>query len=376
MADVIKRYYKISLYCTIFILTILFADCKRKESSGIADNDKRVEVAEMFNISHIGEATIVEIYNSDKKSIRQRLILLPRRSTLPADLPEGIILRTPLEKVVIFSDVYAEVLNELGNSDIVKGVADSKYYSSDFILKGLRNGTITDIGNSSSPSAEKIIGMQPDAILITAYEGMDTKGIEKLNVPVIYLCDNLEQKPVGRAEWIKLFGLLCDKQQEAESIFSDVKGKYTAIVKENLNSNSDKKPKVLTELMYQGIWYVPGGESYQAQLLNDAGAQYPWSQTKSNGSLSLSFEEVLNNAQDADLWLIRSFQPPTTVKDLLSYDSRYKNFKAIRHGLYICDTSKIDIFKLTAFHPEKILREYKMIFADKKDSLAYFKNIK
>lgn len=362
----------------LLLCIIVFCNaCGNKEAASDKKSiDNEVQYAKMLNISYDDSYVIVDVLADNHKTIRKRYILVDKNSELPENLPEGTLLRTPLDNIIIYTDVYGGLLDELHSSSMIKGIADAEYFKTPYIVDGIKRGTIKNIGASASPSPEIITSLNSDGIVISIYDGMDIRGIEKLNVPIITMAENLEETPLGRAEWIKFWGLLSGKKQEADSIFNQVVADYKRLEKESGDLFMNRKrPKVMTETMYQGIWYVPAGKSYQANLLHDAGGDYIWKNRGNNGSLNLTFEEVLSSAADADIWLIRLYGQKLNKDELLKQDKRYSYFKPFKDGnVYYSDTSSSGLFETTSYHPERLLKDYVAIFSGSED-LKYFKRI-
>ena len=122
------------------------------------------------------------------------------------------------------------------------------------------------------------------------------------------------------------------------------------------------RPKVICESVTSGVWYVPGGDSYMAHLYVDAGADYPWSNDTSTGSLSLSVEQVYATAHDADVWLIKSLKPMTYKEfaDRYPLNAKFKAFK--ERKVFQCSSLSSSLYRDFPFHPEVLLREYVRIF--------------
>lgn len=205
---------------------------------------------------------------------------------------------------------------------------------------------------------------------------MDSQGVSGRNVKYVKFAENLESTPLGRAEWLRFIGLLTGEEQRADSIFNKTVENYEALKKKV--AAVEKKPKVISETMYEGVWYMAAGDSYAARLLSDAGADFPWASNKGTGSLSLSFEEVLAKGGDASYWLIKAFGPMTKQK-LLASDKRYSRFKALdAGGVYYSDTSSSRYFEDTPFHPDRLLKDYLIIFHPELlpgDTLTYFRQL-
>jgi iron complex transport system substrate-binding protein len=320
-----------------------------------------VVAARLLSIEHCKGYTCVKVKDPwHSGSLLATYLLVPRDSALPAGLPEGTVVRTPLSRAVVYSSVHTGVMTELGCFDAVKGVTDAQYFNVPAIKKGIADGKIVDCGSSMGPTVEKVIALKPDAILLSPYQDAVYGQITKLGIPVIECADYMEYTPLGRAEWVKFFGELLGKRAQADSIYNRVVRDYNDL-KGRIAATSTR-PSVVTEMVIGGVWNVPGGHSYMAQFLKDAGANYLWADNKDTGSLNLDFNQVLARAQNADIWLIKAFNIHSyaDVKGAYSLNDSFSAFKK-RH-IYVCDTEKTTFYQDFPFHPEVLLYEYAGIF--------------
>ena len=110
-------------------------------------------------------------------------------------------------------------------------------------------------------------------------------------------------------------------------------------------------------MVISGVWDLPAGESYMAQMLRDAGGDYPWSTTKGSGSLKLDFNQVLDKAQDADIWLIKYNQStPLTLAQIKSDYPSFAHFRAFQTGrVYGCNQETSRFYEETPYHPDRLL---------------------
>lgn len=350
---------------------ILTTACGNKQASSTAGN--LLTDAKTLRMYPMGDnVTVAEVVSPEDSAKTVAKYYLVKRGTEKPSVADGEVIEVPLQKAVVYTSVHASALDELGAGAIIKGVADASYFTLPSVKEGLANGSIADLGTSSAPAVEKIIDLSPDAIILNIYDGMDTRSVEKLGIPIIRMSENEEQTPLGRAEWLKLLGALTGNVEKADSIFSGVRQRYAAAMKET--AGRKQRPTVFADNIYQGVWYVAGGGSYTARIYADAGATYPWADDKSAGSLNLSFEQVLDKARDADFWLLKVFGQKLTRDGLMAMDPRYKHFSAVdKGGVYYCDTSTAPIFDETPFHPDLLLREYINIFNRNDDRLRYFR---
>lgn len=368
------------------LLLLLPTACVSSSHNQSAPTLEKSQHSDLLRIEKQGSCNIVEILDPrDSLKVFSRYILIPERASKAEEdslkdvYPEAIVLHTPMRNMLIYSSVQGKAFIELKFPEAIGGIVDSQYFNVEGLNQRVKSGEIVDCGSASMPSVEKILAMKPSAILLSLYEGMDVNGIEGLGIPIIRLQDNLEPTPLGRAEWLRFLGALVGKEDTADCIFEQVCTDYQNVKKEA--STLKKRPKVLTDIIYEGVWYVPAGESYAAQIFADAGGDYPWSATKGSGSLACSFEEILAKAQDADVWVFRVFNRDESTTSMLSQDDRYQYFNSFKKGdVWYANSAKVAVFEDCNYHPERLLRDYSRIFratADgyEPDSLTYFKRI-
>jgi len=333
--------------------------------------------AELLRIYDEGGYVRAEVVNPwDTAGFIGKYVLV-ERGVNPDSLPRGYVrIDVPLEHTLVYSSVHSGVIDELGASDAIGGVADGGYFVKEPFAGKIARGEIVDVGSSMSPSLEAVVALSPDAILVSPFENAGHGVIDKTGIPVIECADYMESTPKGRAEWIKLFGFLYGRKNEADSIFNAVSCAYDSISARM--SGIPDKPLVLTEMLSDGYWFVPGGGSYMARMLQDAGARYPWAGDTSSGSLQLDFSSVYAKAADADVWLIRVYGRDLTLDDLRDVYLLNSQFKAFKNGqVFVANTAEVSLFEDFPFHPERLLEEYAGIFHPGNDggNLKYYRRI-
>lgn len=320
--------------------------------------DSVITCAKGLSISHHDGYTLVEVKNPWKAgAVLQTYALVPHEADMPANLPSGAtVVRTPLKKAVVYSSVHGSVIKELGALASIGGVCDAEYFNMPEIQEGLKAGKVVNVGSSQSPTVEKLVEMSPDAIILSPFNNAGYGVLTNLKVPIIECADYMEDTPLGRAEWIKLFGELYGKTAAADSIYASTVKNYNGL--KGAAAKSEMKPKVLTEMLYSGVWYVPGGCSYMARIIEDAGATYPWSDDKSSGSLSLDYALVLAKAGDADYWFIKPMMPMNYMS-LAAENQLYTKFNAYKNRkVYQCVTVNSTFFQDFPFHPDALLKDF------------------
>ena len=158
--------------------------------------------ARLIHVEDCDIFRLVTIDNPWKRGMTlHRYILLPRAAAMPAILPEGTIVRTPLSRSVVFTSVHCALISQLQAEQQVAGVADLKYIKVPFVQQGVRQRRLIDCGDGMSPVIEKIIDAQADAILLSPFENAGGYGrLEDIDIPIIECAEYMEPTPLARAE--------------------------------------------------------------------------------------------------------------------------------------------------------------------------------
>ena len=296
----------------------------------------------------------------DSTRVLHRYVLVPRDAELPAQLPEGDLIRTPLRKMLVYVSVHSALFNELGALDAIGAVGDGQYMYIDRLQADIRSGKVLDCGTSKAINAEQIIDFDPDAVIISAME--DNNSYAKLlnvGIPVVECADYMETGPLQRAEWMRFYGLLVGKGVQADSLFAAIEHDYNSL--RDKVKNIPHKPTVLDGKKLNSSWYIAGAASTTGQMITDAGGQYIFLDETSNGSVPYSPEVVLDRGADADVWMLKYYKEEgePTLTDLASDWDGYTRLKAYRQQqVHVVNLSHTDFYMVTPFHPEVLLKEY------------------
>lgn len=313
-------------------------------------------------VQHEGytDVTIDNPWKEGRVLHRYRLVPSAATQSQPTVKDDGFTLvRVPLQRSVVFTSVHAALLQQLGASRQVAGVADLKYMKVPYVREGVARGTIEDCGDGMSPVIEKIIDAEADAILLSPFENSGGYGrLEDINIPLIECAEYMEQSPLARAEWIRFYGLLYDRQRQADSIFAIVDSNYGLLKK--VATTSRINPTVLMDKQTGSVWYVPGGRSTIGRMLQDARCNYPYAADEHSGSLALPFESVLEKCGEADVWLFRydSEQPMTRAR-LMTEQPGYQQLQPVKTGrLYGCNVMTSMFYEESPFRPDYLLQDF------------------
>jgi iron complex transport system substrate-binding protein len=347
---------------------MLLASCKGKhdplaeEKRPLLSSDT-IYYAQGFSMETHPDYVSVKVKNPwDKAKVLQTYHLVPKSGDLPEGLPVGVVLRTPLERAVVFSSVLCGILDELNALSSLVGVTDPQYIDIPFVKENLLTGKIQDIGQETHPDIEKLMLVEPEAIFTNPINEAGIGALSKLNVPVVHCVEYMETHPLGQTEWIRFIGRLFGKEAQADSLFFETLRIYSEL--KELTATVDERPTVFTELKTGDFWYMPGGKSYMAHLFEAAGADYILKEDISTGSISLPFERVLDQAEHADFWLFKYYQPhEMTYAQLSESYTNYALFDAFkRRNIYVCNTSKVPYYQELPIHPDRLLGDMIHLF--------------
>lgn len=315
--------------------------------------------AENLKIAEHTDYTEVTVRNPwDTLRTLQKYLLVPRDSALPEGLPAGTVVRTPVTNALVYSTVHNSLISELGSIDAIGGICNSKYIYDPELKARLASGRIADCGISLSPDIEKILALRPQVIMLSPFENNDKYAkVGELGIPIIECADYMETSPLGRAEWVRFYGLLFGRRDESERMFAETEREYLRL--RELAAGAPEHPAVIVDQRYGQVWNVPGGSSALGRLIEDAGGVNPFRSYPQSGSVPLAPEKVLGMAHDADVWFIRYNQDKEKDLAELAGDAPVNSrFKAFRDGnVYSCNTRYVNFYGETPFHPDRVLRD-------------------
>ena len=267
-----------------------------------------------------------------------RYALVPRDASgaeLPEDHGYDAVVQVPVRRLVLTSTTHIPALEALGSDTVLVGFPGLDYISSERTRERIQGGQVEELGANDQINTERVIQLQPELVIgfgVTEAP-RSYQGILKAGIPVMYNGDWTEASPLGKAEWIKVFGLLLGKEMEAQEYFSRVATAYTEA--RELAAGAENRPKVLSGALYRDVWYAPGGGSWAASFIRDAGAEYLWADNEATGSLSLGLETVLEKAADADVWIAPSqFRSFSEMQQANAHYSRIRAFRERRVYTY------------------------------------------
>jgi iron complex transport system substrate-binding protein len=353
MVAIKKKYI---LVCFTFLIILFSCQFEKIKSDNKNEENTKINFAKGFQIEDQNEIQKIIIKSPYQNSEEVFEYLLSRNKNLKKEL------RIPISRIVVTSTTHIPMIELLNEENSIVGFPNVSYISSQKTRQRVEQGFIKEIGKENLLNTEVLLNLQPDLVLgysvSTADKSLEI--IKKSGIPVIYNGDWLEETPLGRAEWIRFFGVLYDKQKMADSIFKTIETAYLEV--KQLALKTSEKPTILSgAVMSKDIWNLPAGESFVAQFLADANLDYLWKNSKGKGSLSLSFESVFERAKEADFWIAPGHFSSKT--EMLEHNKLYAEFKAFKKDNIYTSTLKkgktggVIYYELAPTRPDLVLKD-------------------
>ena len=266
--------------------------------------------------------------------------------------------KVPIESVVSFSATQWAVFLRLGEINRVKGILEGRFVTDSTMRSLLAQEKVYDIGTEAAADIERMIQIQPDILLYSPYFDGNQGGLNVTGAVLFPFADYMENTPLGRAEWIRVIGMLTGCEDKADAWFVDIERRYNAL--STLCANVEHRPTVFSDLAFNGQWYVAGGRSYIARLFADAGADYIWKDNPSTASVPMDAESILAKAQHADFWRVINSNPfPMTYESLGKESPVYPLFDAFKnHKIIVCDILSTGYFEQSQCEPDLLLADF------------------
>ncbi len=351
------------------IILFIVSACKDVTKSEILysseTNELELKYAEGFKINTSTHHNTIEITKAWPEAEKNYTYLVltkeqAAKTTFNKEDYDGVII-TPITKTVVTSTTHIPALELLSVEQTLVGFPGTDYVSSKKTRKLIDDGKVRELGKNEGINTEVLLELNPDVVVGFGVDGVNKtfETIKKAGIPVIYNGDWVESSALAKAEWIKFFGILFNKEKEADSIFNKIETDY--LEAKTIAKKAKKKPTVLSGAMHKDVWYLPNGSSPEAQFLKDANVNYLWRDTTGNGSLALSFEVVLEKAKDADLWLSPSYY--SSFEQLEKVSSLYTNFEAFKNkSIYSFtnttgETGGVLYYELGTARPDLVLKD-------------------
>ncbi|MEM1180050.1 MAG: ABC transporter substrate-binding protein [Acidobacteriota bacterium] len=313
--------------------------------------------AKGFSVSYHGHYKVLEIHGPTPT----RLALV--RCGAPAPEVEMAIIEVPIPSLATASTTELAHLEALDVVDRWVAHADLRFVSSSSLREVIATGAVAEIGGADAGhlDVERLVQAAPTVLFVDTPERAQSDSLRLLGgvgTTVVPFPTYLEEFPLGRTEWLLATSLFFNSEARAKDVFAEIEASYLGL-KRRVGEEAQRRPTVLTSGPWQGVWYVPAGESFMARLLADGGADYLWSSAEGVGTLQLDIEAVFARARGADYWLFPSHW--RSLGEIESIDTRLTRFAAFKSGSVFApdrrlnDTGGNDYWELGVFRPDLVL---------------------
>lgn len=344
-----------------------------------------INYAQGFKIEYFADFKLITIKDpwQGADGIEFRYALAENIDSLP-QLPDDVVkIKIPIEKIACLSTTHIAFIDALNKTTSICAISGHKYACNQWIRKAIDENKIVDVGYDNSLNYELIAGIKPD--LVTTY-GIGSQvatynqRMNELGIKTVIIAEYLENHPLGKLEWVKLVAAFYNMDDFANDYFNSIEKQYNELLA--ITKKAESKPSVLFGLPWKEVWYVPGGNSYLAKLVEDAGGDYIWKKDESRESLTFNFETIFLKANNSQIWL--NTGAVNNIKEIIEMDERFKKFKPITNAKIYNNNAitneygGIDYWESGIVNPHIILKDMIAIFHPellKEYQLVYYKKI-
>jgi len=347
----------------------------------------RLTHARGFKLEYFGHYKVLTVLTPWPGATRSFRYVLVQCGTPPPDgYPDAQFIEVPIVRVIALTKPQLPHLELLNVLDGLLALDSLDRVYSQTVNRKIKGDQLVAVGWGTTIDAERILALEPDLVMATAYDQPQHNVhpiLRRVGIPVVINAEYTEPTPLGRTEWLKFTAALFNKEQQAERLFNDIATRYQAYAKLTRDLPAAQRPTVLTGALYGSAWFVPSGNSYLAQLLDIAGGDYLWADTDAIGNIPLDFEAVYARGWQADYWLTTKNEWLTRA-DMLAADARYEVFTAYQQGRVYNNNARLsasggnDYWERATLEPDMILADFIKIFHPTlvpEHTLKYFRKL-
>lgn len=351
---------------TLLVALALLAACTPERSPQQPSTANALLYAKRFSISKQGAVTYLHILYpvaggaADSVGDTLRYAVVHTAATAQQ-------IAAPVQRLAVSSTTHLPYVGALQALDALVAIDEGKRIHNAAVRALVQQSRVREAGSATGINNELLLAAKTQVLVLSSsgrLAGDKLETFSQLGLVAIPNLEWMETHPLGRAEWIKFFGVLLNKEKEADSIFAGIATRYQRLAQ--IAERAKEQPTVMTGRSYRGAWYVPRGGSFQAQFFKDAGAKYFWADEPGTGSLPTDLERVYARAVKAQFWVnIDEFRTRT---DMLREDARYANFDAFLAGRVYNHNKRInaigadDYWEAAMLEPDVLLADLIKIF--------------
>jgi len=333
------------LFGMLFLMFLCSCSAEKKEQStdipGLTLTEKTVNV-------YAGEFSI-ERYEEGYRRIligEQSLFLVPEGKTVPEGLPkESIVIRQPVDKIYMASSSAMSFFVSLDRLDSVEFTSTTAGdWTDETVRNAVHDDRITYVGKYSAPDYEWLLsegcGLTVENTMILHNPSVKEK-LEQLGIPVMIERSSYEKHPMGRLEWVKVYGTILGCEEEAEKWFSEKDQRFRELTVER--SGSHKKVAYFS-FSTGGYVNVQRPAGYFAEMIRLAGADYAYTaedlnaKEEESSNMHLSRDQFYQLTKDADVLIYNGsiYGNIPDLDTLLKEEPLMRDFAAVKSGNVYC----------------------------------------
>lgn len=360
----------------LFSIGLLFIQCTQNADNSEA-NTKDIEknvihFAKYFRILETKNDTLLHIVDPENEEIEKKYLITSSKDKSR----EGYKTLNSKNRIIALSGTFVGMLSVLNEQNSIVGISNKNYIYDSTVLLNFYKGKVTEIGSTDALPVERIINSNASLL---AYSGFDEDFVhqdklEDFGIQSVPVYDWREQHPLGKAEWIVLFGYLTGKSNEAKAYITRIENEYNKLIESR--KGDFISPVVLAGNVYGDVWNGPKGDSYMAKIIEDAGGDYLYKETKGTGSIFPTLEKIVIDSKEADIWI----NPGLSTKgQLLNVNQKADLIEPFKNDLVYCYSSSMNKYwELGAVQPHHLLSDLIHIFrnpATTSDSLYFYRKL-
>ena len=355
-----------NVFAIICMLSLIGCKTEAKKepssTSEVKTSKTEVRYAKGFEIEDFDTHKIVKISNPWPGADQVYTYLLKKQAVAIEDEDNyDAVLKIPVQEIVVTSTTHIPSLEMLNVDTTLIGFPNLDYISSEKTRSRIDEGFIHELGKNEDINMEVLIDLSPDVVVTFAVKGGNKSAstMQKAGIPVLYNSDWTETHPLGKAEWIKFFGALFDKEELASELFNQIELDYNEA--KALAAKAVATPTVLSGAMYKDIWYLPQGNSWAAQFIKDANGKYLWQDSEGTGSISLNLESVLEQGKEAQFWIgpgqFTSYQQMIDTHAVYGQFDAFQQKKVFSFTTIKGATGGVLYYELAPHRPDIVLKD-------------------
>lgn len=375
-------------FITYFFLVSVLLSCSNPQNHevsriDISNSQLKPIYSKGFSISKVDEGYVLNVLNPWQGANVQYKYLLTNQNKIESKQGFDEAITIPVSRVVCLSTTHIAFIDALDQSNFVVGVSGAGLISSPNVTERVKNSLVRDVGYEQSLNFELLASLKPD-VVFTYGVGAEMAGylqkLRDLKIPVVFIGDYLEEDPLGKAEWLKVFGLFTGREQQADSLFLQIENQYNTT--KSLAETVQLKPNIFLNLPWKDVWYMPGGQGYMARLIEDAGGNYLLSHLEGSRSYPFSIETALEYGINADIWLNTGSYG--SLSEISNDFPLVRSFLVFRRG-DVFNSNKLtnpsggnDFWESGVVNPHLILKDLVKIFHPEiiEHELVYYQKLK